>query len=171
MEKIKAHFIKFGPSRFVKIAVLVLLIMDIINSFFLRTYWLGKDLSLKMVHQAIQQKGYVIENFSNETIMEMKAFIDNSFYFFLFIILINNLFFYVFYLRKKLWAQGYVLFYTLTAAIFSLSILIDHAGLSTGWIVYNLMTIPLYAYLYFGVKVLKYETTDAIIPVRENSEQ
>lgn len=162
---------KFGPRRFVYIATAALLILDIINSYFLRVYWLNKDLSTTMVHQMIRKQGYVIENFSNDTILEMKSFLDNTFYFFLFLILINNIFFYAFYLRKKLWAQGYVLFYTLTASIFSLSFLIDHAGLSIGWIVYNILTIPIYVYLYFGVKVLKYETTDAINPAHETTAQ
>lgn len=155
---------KFGPRRFVWVAVLLLVAMDFANSWFLRLYWLKKDLSTMMVHQAIEKQGYAIENFSAETILEMKGFLDNTFYFFLFLILINNLFFYAFYLRKKLWAQGYVLFYTLTAAIFALSFLIDHAGMSAGWVAYNLLTIPVYAYLYFGIKVLKYETTNAVKP-------
>lgn len=165
---------KFGPRRFVYMAVGVLLILDIINSYFLRVYWLNKDLSTTLVHQMVQKNGYVLENFSSDTINEMKSFLDNTFYFFLFLILVNNLFFYAFYLKKKLWAQGYVLFYALTAAIFALSFLIDHAGLSLGWIAYNIMTIPIYVYLYLGVKVLKYETTNAVapaIPVREKLEQ
>jgi hypothetical protein len=159
MEKIKAHFLKFGARQFVWCAVILLFILDLANSWFLRFYWLKKDFSTTLVHQAILKQNYAIENFSLETIQEMRSFLDNMFYFFLLLIMVNNLFFYIFYLRRKLWAQGYVLFYTLTAAIFALSFIFDHAGLSTGWMIYNLMTIPIYVYLYLGVKLLKRETT------------
>jgi hypothetical protein len=160
MQKIKEHFLKIGPRRFVIGAVILLTVLDILNIIYLRLYWLKKDLSTLLVFQGIQRNGYTVENFSQDTIFEMKAFIDNIFYFFLFLILVNNLFFYFFYLRKKLWAQGFVLFYTLTAAIFSLSFVIDDTWLGQGWFIYNISTIFIYAYLYFGVKVLKYETTD-----------
>lgn len=170
MEKMKIHFLKWGPRRFVTVTVLILVGLDLLNSYYLRLYWLKKDLSTMLVHQMIQRNGYVLENFSVDTILEMKGFLDNTFYFFLFLVLINNVFFYFFYWRKKLWAQGYVLFYTMTAAIFSISFLIDQAGLGWGWFFYNLLTIPVYAYLYFGVKVLKEETTN-IIPARETKGQ
>lgn len=159
MEKIKAHFSKWPPRRFVLVTVVSLLVTDILNSYYLKLFWLKRDLSTLMVHQMIRKQGMILENFSIATINEMKGFIDNAFYFFLFLIFVNNLFFYFFYFRKKLWAQGYVLFYTLTAAIFALSFLIDQSGLGWIWFVYNLLTIPFYAYLYFGVKVLKNETT------------
>ncbi|WPU66247.1 hypothetical protein [Peredibacter starrii] len=162
MEKIKAHFMKVGPRRFVVGAVFVLIILDIINTYYLKLYWLKKDLSTMLVHQSIRQSNLLLEDFSQETINGMAGFINNTFYFFLFLVLVNNLFFYFFYLRAKLWAQGYVLFYTLTAAIFGLSFVVDQAGLGAGWMVYNILTIFVYIYLYFGVKVLKYETTDAI---------
>jgi hypothetical protein len=159
VEKFKIHFLKLGPRRFVIGAVLLLIILDIINSYYLKLYWLKKDLSTLLVHQAIYKNGEVLENFSASTLLEMKSFIDNTFFFFLFIVLVNNLFFYFFYLRKKLWAQGYVLFYTLTAAIFAISFLFDQAGLGWGWALYNLGTMFVYGYLYFGVKLLKAETT------------
>lgn len=162
MDKIKAHFLKIGPRRFVMGTVIVLIILDIINTIYLKLYWLQKDLSTLLVHQSIRRSELVLEDFSQETLTGMAGFINNTFYFFLFLVLINNLFFYFFYLRRKLWAQGYVLFYTLTAAIFSVSFVVDQAGLGWSWMLYNLSTIFIYAYLYFGVKVLKYETTDAI---------
>lgn len=166
MEKLKKHFLKFGSRRFVIVAVISLLTLDLINTVYLRLYWLKKDLSTTLVHQMIRKNGYLLENFSAETILEMKAFLDNTFYFFLFLILINNIFFYFFYLRKKLWAQGYILFYTLTGSIFALSFIVDQAGLGLGWFTYNILTMFIYFYLYLGVKVLKYETTD-IIPEHE----
>lgn len=162
MEKLRTHFLKLGPRRFVIGTVVLLVILDIINSYYLKIYWLKKDLSTTLVHEAIRRNGEVIESFSYDTILEMKGFIDNTFYFFLFLIFINNIFFYFFYLRKKLWAQGYVLFYTLTAAIFAVSFLIDPMSLGWGWFFYNFLTMFLYVYLYFGVKLLKAETT--IIP-------
>lgn len=166
MEKLKKHFLKFGSRRFVIVAVISLLALDLINTVYLRLYWLKKDLSTTLVHQMVRKNGYLLENFSSETILEMKAFLDNTFYFFLFLILINNIFFYFFYLRKKLWAQGYILFYTLTGSIFALSFIVDQAGLGLGWFTYNILTMFIYLYLYLGVKVLKYETTD-IIPEHE----
>lgn len=112
-----------------------------------------------MVEQSIAQSGYLIEDFAQSTISEMTGFVNNTFYFFLFIILANNYFFYCFYLRKKLWAQGYVLFYVLSAAIFSVSFIVDNVDLGVGWIIYNILSIPFYIYLFLGVKMLKCETT------------
>ena len=169
-EKLKKHFLKLGPRRFVIGTVILLIAMDIVNSWYLKLYWLKKDFSTFAVHRMIEKNGEVIEHFSRDTILEMKGFIDNTFYFFLFLVLINNFFFYFFYLRKKLWAQSYVLFYTLTAAIFSLSFLVDHADLGWQWMLYNFLTIPVYGYLYLGVKFLKTETTDAI-PAGETKAQ
>ena len=169
-EKMKNHFIGRGPRRFVIGTVLLLLITDILNFFYLRLYWLKKDLSTNLVHQMFQRNGYLLENFSTDTVIEMKAFVDNTFYFFLTIVLINNVFFYFFYYRKKLWAQGFVLFYTLSAALLSVTYLLDLGLMGWSWAIYNFSTIFLYAYLFLGVKLLKYETTDAI-PPHEKSEQ
>lgn len=161
---------KMGPKRFVIGATLLLIALDLVNSVYLRLYWVKKDFSTTLVHQMIRKNGYVLENFSRDTILEMKSFLDNMFYFFLLLILINNVFFYFFYYRKKLWAQGYVLFYTLSAAVFAMTFLIDYTILGWAWFIYNMTTLLVYTYLFFGVKVLKYETTDAI-PVHETKEQ
>lgn len=169
-EKIKGHYLRLGPKRFVTGTILLLIVLDLLNTLYLRLYWIKKDLSITLVHQMVRQNGYVIENFSRETILEMKGFLDNTFYFFLGIIILNNLFFYFFYYRKKLWAQGFVLFYTLTAALFAVTFLLEPGILGWSWFTYNIGTIFLYTYLFFGVKVLKHETTDAI-PVREKKEQ
>lgn len=157
--KLREHFLKIGPRRFVVATVLLLAITDLVNSYYLKLYWLKKDYSQQMVRLSIQQSDIDPATFSPETFAEATAFVNNAFYFFVFLILANNFFFYLFYLRKKLWAQGYVLFYTLTAAIFSLSFVLDNAGLGMGWLAYNVLTIPFYCYLYFGVKLLKPETT------------
>lgn len=159
MEKLRTHYLKLGPRRFVIGTIILLIILDIINSYYLKLYWLKKDYSTFSVHYMIKQNGEVLESFSPETILEMKSFIDNTFYFFLFLVFINNIFFYFAYLLRKLWAQGYVLFYTLTASIFAISFLIDRDGLGWGWFIYNFSTMFIYAYLYFGVKLLKPETT------------
>lgn len=175
MEKIKTHFIKMGPKRFVFGAVFLLLILDLVNSYFLRIYWVHKDLSLFYVKKIAMKEGLDFSTLTRDSILEVKGVIDNGFFFFLLIVLINNLFFYVFYLRKKLWAQGYILFYTITNALLAVVFLVEGPILGISWFVYNLTTVFMYLYLYFGVKVLKYETTDAKapspIPVGEKKEQ
>jgi hypothetical protein len=157
--KLKSHFLAFGPRRWVVFTVISLIITDIINCWYLKIYWLKKGVSERMVEQSIAQSGYLIEDFAQSTISEMTGFVNNTFYFFLFIILANNYFFYCFYLRKKLWAQGYVLFYVLSAAVFSVSFIVDNVDLGVGWIIYNILSIPFYIYLFLGVKMLKCETT------------
>ncbi len=169
MAKLREHFLKIGPRRFVVLTVIMLVITDFINSYYLKLYWLKKDYSHQMVKLSIQQSDIDPSTFSPETFTEAMAFVNNAFYFFVFLILANNFFFYFFYLRKKLWAQGYVLFYTLTAALFSLSFIFDNAGLGFGWLIYNILTVPFYCYLYFGVKLLKAETT--IIPANKKKGQ
>lgn len=162
MEKMKSHFLRFGPRRFVLGAVLLLIGLDILNTLYLRDYWLHKNLSLMYVEKIAMTQGLDFSQLSASSIREVKAVVDNSFSFFLFIVLLNNFFFYAFYLRKKLWAQGYVLFYTVTNALLALLFLTEGPVLGATWFMYNILTLPLYLYLYFGVKVLKFETTDAI---------
>lgn len=175
MEKIKTHFIKMGPKRFVFGAVILLLVLDLVNSYFLRIYWVHKDLSLFYVQKLAMQEGLDFSTLTKDSILEVKGVIDNGFFFFLLIVFFNNIFFYVFYLRKKLWAQGYILFYTITNALLAVLFLIEGPILGMSWFLYNVGTIFIYLYLYFGVKVLKYETTDAVngspIPGHEKTEQ
>lgn len=170
MEKMKYHFMKLGPRRFVIGAVLLLLILDLLNSWYLKIYWVQKNLSLLYVERLAKTQGLDFTQLSQNSILEVKQVVDNGFFFFLFIVLLNNLFFYVFYLKKKLWAQGYVLFYTVTNAILAVLFLVEGPVLGLSWFFYNIITMLLYIYLYFGVKVLKFETTDAI-PVHEKKEQ
>jgi hypothetical protein len=158
-EKLKAHFLRFGPRRFVAFTVLSLLVTDLLNSYYLKLYWASKDLSNAMVYLSIKRSSLSVSEFAPETLTEMKGFVDNAFSFFLLVILANNLFFYFFYLRKKLWAQGFVLFYALTATFFSMTFIFDGAALGVGWLAYNMLTIPFYLYVYTGVKLLKAETT------------
>ncbi len=160
MAKVKTHFLSFGPRRFVISTVIVLIILDIINSIYLRSYWVFKDLSRATVEKLANKEGMQFSELSEQTITEVTAMINNAFFFFLFIILINNLFFYFFYLRKKLWAQGYVLFYAITNSLLAVLFLVEGPIVGWPWFIYNLITIFLYFYLYLGVKVLKYETTD-----------
>jgi len=159
-DKLKSHFLKIGPRRFVVSTVSILIILDIINCWYLKLYWLKKKMSILLVHQSVARSGLNIEDFSGATIQEITGFVDNTFYFFLFVILANNSFFYFLYLKKRLWAQGYVLFYTLTTAILSVSFIFDNADLGFGWLVYNFLTIPSYLYLFLGIKLLKAETTN-----------
>lgn len=177
MAKVKSHFLSLGPRRFVIGAVIALIILDIINSIYLRSYWVFKDLSRVAVERLANKEGLQFSELSEQTIMEVTAMINNAFFFFLFIILINNLFFYFFYLKKKLWAQGYVLFYAITNSILAVIFLVEGPIVGWPWFIYNLGTMFLYFYLYLGVKVLKYETTDikplpvTLTPEHETTEQ
>jgi hypothetical protein len=158
-EKLYNHFLRIGPRRFVVSTVLSLVVLDIINGFYLKLSWVKNGLSDKMVMLVIEGMKLQPEDFDQSTMLEIGGLVDKSFDFFLFLIMTNNLFFYFFYLRKKLWAQGYVLFYTLTAAMFSGLMIFDGYGMGLGWMVFNLLTVPFYVYLYMGVKLLKNETT------------
>lgn len=161
-EKLKAHFLRFKPRHFVVFTVLTLFITDLVNTWFLRIFWESKNMSHNLIRTVFAQKGVNIGDFSAASIAEMVGFVANSFSFFLFIILVNNLFFYLFYLRRKLWAQGYILFYALTGALLQLTYIIDSEAIGWGWTVYNLLTIPYYLYVFLGVKFLKAETTDPV---------
>ncbi len=159
-EKLLAHFRKFGPRKFVICTVLLLIATDLLNSWYLRLWWVSKDMSKLLLAQSSERSGVPLSELGPDSIREISDFFDNSFYFFLFIILANNLFFYAFYLRRKLWAQGFVLFYALTAAGLSGAFLFDNAGLGSGWYIYNLLMVPVYLYIFLGVKSLKEETVD-----------
>lgn len=164
-EKLLAHFRKFGPRRFVIFAVVTLIISDLLNSWYLKLWWVTKNMSFRGVEMTAQRLDMTVGELTPASISEMTGMFDNMFYFFILIILVNNFFFYAFYLRRKLWAQGFVLFYTLTAAMLSALFLLDNAGLGLIWYAYNVLMTPLYLYLYFGVKVLKEETVD--LPVKK----
>lgn len=161
MQKIKNHFLRLGPRRFVIGTVLMLLLLDILNGWYLKLYWAYKNLSVAYAHKVAQMNGI---EFDPNTIEGIVYLTDNLVSFFLLIVLVNNLFFYCFYLRKKLWAQGYILFYTLTNAALMGAFLVEGPVLGMGWFVINMLSVPVYIYMYLGVKVLKYETTDALIP-------
>lgn len=161
-EKIVSHFKRWNCRYFVIFTVLSLLITDLLNGYYLKLFWANKDMSLNLVRQSITQGGMIIEDFSLETINEMVGFVDNTFYFFLFLVLVNNVFFYFFYYLKKLWAQGFVLFYTFSAALLAVTFIIDDGGLHPAWKIYNVLSIPFYLYLFLGVKVLKNETTNPV---------
>jgi hypothetical protein len=158
-EKLLNHYLKLGPRRFVVGTVILLVILDLLNGLYLKLSWIKNGLAEKMVLTVIERMQFKPQDFDHATMLEMSGLVNQSFDFFLYVIAVNNLFFYFFYLRKKLWAQGYVLFYTLTAAIFSFLMIFDGNGMGAGWMIFNLLTIPLYWYLYMGVKLLKNETT------------
>ena len=158
-EKLYNHFLKIGPRRCVVGIVILLIILDILNGIYLKSSWDLKDTSQQMVILMIKLMKASPADFDADTMLEMSGLIDKAFDFMLFLLLMNNLFFYLFYLRKKLWAQAYVLFYTLTASIFSIAMIFDGLAMGLGWMIFNLLTIPLYFYLYMAVKLLKKETT------------
>lgn len=158
-ERLRNHYRKIAPRQFVVATVITLIILDILNGIYLKLIWAKNDLSKNIVLISINRMKLSVADFDQATMMQVGGLLDKSVDFFLFIFLMNNLFFYFFYLRKKLWAQGFVLFYTLTGAIFSGCVIFDGFSLGAGWIIFNLLAIPLYLYLYFGVKILKPETT------------
>lgn len=159
-DKLLSHYRKFGPRRFVLFTVLTLALTDLINSWYLRLWWVAKDMSGMGVRMTAEKSNIALADLGPDTIREVRAMFDNMFFLFLLIILVNNFFFYAFYYRRKLWAQGFVLFYALTAAGLSFVFLFDNAGLGTGWYLYNLLMSGVYLYLFVGVKVLKEETVD-----------
>lgn len=158
-DKLRQHFLNIGPRRFVWATISVLIITDLLNSWYMKLYWENKNIAKIFIERSIRQSGYVLEDFSRDTMVEMSGFLTNTFHFFLILILANNLFFYFWYSRKKLWAQGYVLFYVLTGSLLSFSFMIDNAGLGPIWMAYNVATVFIYGYLFFGIKLLKPETT------------
>lgn len=164
-EKLLAHFRKFGPRRFVIFAVVTLIISDLLNSWYLKLWWVAKNMSWRGVELTAKRMEIEVSDLTPASISELTGLFNNMFFFFILIILINNFFFYAFYLRRKLWAQGFVLFYTLTAAMLSALFLVDNAGLGFLWYAYNILMCPVYVYLYFGVKLLKEETVD--LPVKK----
>ena len=166
INKIKNHYLKLNKNLFIPITILVLFALDLINSYYLRLYWVHKNLSLLYVEKLALNQGLDFSQLSEQSVLEIKQVIDNGFFFFLFIILMNNFFFYFFYLRKKLWAQGYVIFYAITNSILSILFLIEGPVLGLPWFLYNALTIGIYLYLYFGMKVLKLQ-----IPVNHEHEK
>lgn len=167
MTKIKMHFLYLGARRFVLCALAVLLLLDVINSLYLREYWVHRDISRVVVEKLANNQGLEFKQLSEQTIVEITTMANNAFFFFLFIIMVNNLFFYFFYLKRKLWAQSYVLFYAVSNSILAITFLVEGPVLGWTWFSYNLSTMFLYFYLFLGVKVLKHETTDGkVSPVR-----
>ena len=157
-EKLIQHFLKIGPRRFVLMTVFSLLILDLLTGHSFRMSLIQNGFSEKIVQLSIKQANLQASDLSNETLSEVHNLMNMSLDFMLGLILVNNIFFYFFYFKKKLWAYSYVAFYTLTAGFLSLSMIFDK-HISTGWLIFNIATIPMYLYLFLGVKLLKAETT------------
>lgn len=156
-EKFMKHYLGLGPRRFVIGTVILLIILDIVSGYYLKLSWESKNIYEQMVHFWIKSLKLQTGDLSADTLVEVSGLMQKTLDFFLFLLFLNNLFFYFFYLRKKLWAQGYILFYTMTGALFSLVMIFD--GMGPGWIVVNIFSAIIYTYLFFGVKFLKSETT------------
>lgn len=156
---LKNHFSKLNPKKFIILSVVFLLLLDLVNSYYLRIYWGHQNLSLLYVQQIALAQGLDINQLSVQSIQEIKQVIDNGFFLFLIIVLLNNIFFYIFYLRKKVWAHGYVVFYALTNSILAILFIIEGPILGIPWFIYNFLTVFLYFYLFLGFKFLKNETT------------
>jgi hypothetical protein len=158
MLKIKNHFKKFNLFHFTLGVIVSLIVLDLINFYYLSLYWTKQNLSLLYVQRLSLGQGLDVHQLSTQSIQEIKQVIDNSFFLFLVIVLINNLFFYIFYFRNKLWAQSYVLFYTLSNSVLAVLFLVEGPILGIPWFIYNLVTIFLYIYLYLGIKFFKDES-------------
>lgn len=170
-EKLRPHYLKIGARKFVIGTVVLLIALDILNSLYLREYWELKNITINMIGKIIKGQGGNLSQLGPGTLREIQEMVTNAFNFFLFVVLINNLFFYVFYLRKKIWAQGYVLFYTISNGLLAITFLIEGPILGWPWYLFNIGAMFLYFYLYIGVKVLKNETTDEVTPERGTSVQ
>jgi hypothetical protein len=156
--KIKNHFINLGSSKFIFITIITLLTLDIINSYYLSLYWDYKNFTLIYVEKMAATQGLDIHELSTQSLQEIKQMITNGVSFFLLIIILNNLFFYFFYWKKKIWAQGYVLFYTLTNALLAIAFLIEGPVLGLSWYAYNVLSVPFYLYFYLGIKIFKFKS-------------
>ena len=162
-DKLLNHFKKWKPKTFLWSAVLTLLAMDFGNGQFLRLSWLEKNSSRGIVNILASQGELSLSELSSDTMTELLGMIDNTFLFFLFIILINNLFFYLFTLRGKAWAHSYLVFYAGTGALFSLIMVIDSFGMGSFWGIFNIASILIYLYLFIGLKTV-------VFPAINNSE-
>lgn len=170
LKKLRNHFTKIGLRQFLFGTVIALIITDLINSYYLRLYWLNKNLSILYIKVMTQKQGIPFQELGPEAILEFKNLMDNGFYFFLFVVLLNNLFFYAFYLRKKKWAQNYIAFYTITNSILAVLFLVEGPIMGYAWFSYNLLSMFFYLYLYLGIKSVKWEEPSSS-PEGENTEQ
>ncbi len=156
-EKLMNHYLNLGPRRFVIGTVLLLITLDILSGLYLHLAWEQNGMAEKLILRTIPPQD--LAELSAGTVTEMTGLATQSMHFLFFILMINNLFFYLFYLRKKLWAQGYVLVYAFSGAILSFGFLFDGTGMGLGWKIFNGLTVLVYLYLGLGVKYLKNETT------------
>jgi hypothetical protein len=155
-DKLLNHFKRWKPKTFLWSMVLILLLLDLGNGQFLRLSWLEKNSSMSIVNILASQGELSLSELSHDTMTELLGMIDNTFLFFLFIVLINNLFFYLFTLRGKAWAHSYLVFYTFTGALFSLIMVIDSFGMGSFWGVFNIASILTYVYLFLGLKLVPF---------------
>jgi hypothetical protein len=159
-DKLLNHFKRWKPKTFLWSMVLILLLLDLGNGQFLRLSWLEKNSSMSIVNILASQGELSLSELSHDTMTELLGMIDNTFLFFLFIVLINNLFFYLFTLRGKAWAHSYLVFYTFTGALFSLIMVIDSFGMGSFWGVFNIASILMYVYLFLGLKLVPFTPKD-----------
>ncbi len=166
IEKCQNHFKKWNPKTFLWVAVLILLILDIGNGQFLRLSWLEKNTSMFIINIMTSSGELSLNELSGDTVTELLGMFNNTFLFFLFIILLNNLFFYCFTLLRKAWAHSYLVFYTMTGAFFSLFMVFDSFGMGSFWGFFNIISIIIYTYLFVGLKLVPLNPTSS-----ENSAQ
>ncbi len=155
-QKLINHYKRWKPKTFLGLAVLTLLGLDLGNGQFLRLSWLEKNTSLNLVHLLGQKGELNLADLSPDTMTELVGMVDNTFLFFLLIVLVNNLFFYLFTLRGKLWAHSFLVFYTMTGALFSLVMVVDSFGMGSFWGLFNILSIAIYTYTFVGLKIVPF---------------
>lgn len=132
--------------------MLVLVLLDLGNGQFLRLSWLANKSSLNIIHILASRGEISLSELSHDTVGELLGMVDNTFLFFLFIVFLNNLFFYLFALRAKQWAHGYLVFYTMTGALLSLVMVKSSFDLGFFWGVFNIVSVLAYGYIFLGLK-------------------
>ena len=155
-EKFINHFKRWRSKTFLWLSVLILLLLDLGNGQFLRLSWFKNNSSFNLANLLASRGEVQLSELSQDTLIELIGMIDNTFLFFLFIILLNNIFFYFFTLRGKLWAHSFLVFYTMTGALFSLIMVKDSFSLGITWGVFNVLSIVVYGYIFFGLKFVKF---------------
>ena len=93
-EKLRQHFLKIGPRRFVLMTVFSLIILDLLTGYSFRMSLTQNGFSEKLVQISIEQAKLQASDLSADTLAEVHGLMNKSIDFMLGLILVNNLFFY-----------------------------------------------------------------------------
>lgn len=148
--KIRKHFQFFTLNQFQLIIVVSFIILDVLNSLYLKNYWIEKDLTKIYLKKMAQMQGMSLSHLAQNSLNEIQNLISLGFTFLILLFFFNNLFFYIFYLRKKIWAEKYVLFYAFSNAILGIIFILEGPVTGLWWYFYNMMTVIIYCYCFWG---------------------